>query len=77
VAHHRTKILIPLRGNARIAWRAVLAWRVVADIYCVETKGAPGGERWAFQPGDFVRCAARRLPSGERVLAAVRRIGEA
>ena len=72
-----TKILIPLLGSSDIAWRAALAWRVVGDIYCVDRKGVPAGERWVFQPGTFVRCVMRRLPSGERVLTAVRRIGEA
>ena len=65
-------IYIALLDEGTSVWRPVAAADLGRGVFLIPSDARlPDDERWAFQPGERVRCERRSLSEGEPVLVAV------
>jgi hypothetical protein len=63
-------IYVALLGQETEAWRPVLAQQRADDTYLIVSKNDdPEEEMWQFSSGSLVRCEARELAEGVRLVA--------
>jgi hypothetical protein len=68
-------IFIPLLDEGTAVWRPVTAVQVAANAYRIDATVIPSDdERWAYSPGELVRCVRRDLSDATNVLVAIARI---
>jgi hypothetical protein len=68
------EIYVALLDEGTTVWRPVRATHLGADVFEIAPDAAPPeDERWAFGPGEHVRCEPRTFSGGERGLVAVER----
>jgi hypothetical protein len=72
------EIYVALLDEGTDVWRPVRATDLGAGVFEIARDAAPpGGEQWAFGPGERVRCERRTFSDGAQALVAIERAARA